>query len=101
MFRIPHFYQNDDMSFQEAWDTMTRHGRGDCLEGMRAMDRMWSEYCASPDQDDDELFTTGSYEFMPTTSSMKECLNYLRRLCNGKINSCGNSNSNQRELRCS
>lgn len=65
MFRIPHFYQNDDLSFQEAWDIMTRHGRGDCLEGMKAMNRMWSEYCASPapDQDDDELFCNWQYEF--------------------------------------
>ena len=63
MFSIPDFYQNDDLSFQEAWDIMTRHGRGDCLEGMKAMDRMWSEYCASPDQDDDELFRNWQYEF--------------------------------------
>ena len=63
MFRIPHFYQNGDLSFQEAWAIMTRHGRGDCLEGMKAMDRMWSEYCASPDQDDDELFRNWQYEF--------------------------------------
>ena len=62
MFRIPEFYEVE-MSFDEAWGAMTRHGRGDCLEGMKAMDRMWSEYCASPDQDDDELFHNWQYEF--------------------------------------
>lgn len=62
MFRIPNFYEME-MDFQDAWDIMKRHGRGDCLEGMKAMDRMWSEYCASPDQDDDELFNNWQYEF--------------------------------------
>ena len=62
MFRIPDFYQLE-MSFDEAWDIMKRHGRGDCLEGMKAMDRLWIEYCSSPDQDDDELFSGWIYEF--------------------------------------
>jgi len=69
MFTIPDFYQNDDLSFQEAWDIMTRYGRGDCLEGMKALNRMWTEYWArasrddSPDQDDDWLFYNWQYEF--------------------------------------
>lgn len=62
MFRIPSFYVMD-MSYENAVSLMTSHGRGDLLEGMKAMDRMWTEYCASPDQDDDELFNNYSYEF--------------------------------------
>ena len=62
MFRIPSFYVMD-MSYENAVSLMTSHGRGDLLEGMKAMDRMWTEYCASPDQYDDELFNNYSYEF--------------------------------------
>lgn len=62
MFRIPEFCEVE-MSFDEAWDMMTRHGRGDCLKGMKLMDQLWSEYCASDDQDDDEFFYHWGYEF--------------------------------------
>ena len=62
MFRIPEFYKQE-MSFDEAVRMMTSRGQGDLLEGMKSMDRFWTEYCASPDQDDDELFYNWSYEF--------------------------------------
>jgi hypothetical protein len=62
MFRIPEFYEVE-MSFEEAWRIMESHGRGDCLEGMKAMDRMWTEYCASGVEEDDELFHDYCYEF--------------------------------------
>ena len=60
MFRIPSFYV-DVPTFDEAWKTMTQHGRGDTLEGMYAMTRAWEEYCASEGSDnarftDDEDF---------------------------------------------
>jgi hypothetical protein len=62
MFRIPEFCEVE-MSFQEAWDMMARLGDGDCLKGMKSMDQLWSDYCASDDQDDDELFYEWGYEF--------------------------------------
>ena len=63
MFRIPSFYQFDT-TFEEAKVTMTHYGRGDLLEGMGAMNRVWDEHCASYDSnnarfDDDSDF----YEF--------------------------------------
>jgi len=61
MFQIPDFFV-DVPTFDEAWDTMTRFGRGDCLEGMNAMNRVWEEYIASDDQDDDEFFSNWCYE---------------------------------------
>ena len=50
MFRIPSF-NKFDMTFEEAKVTMTHYGRGDLLEGMMAMDRVWEEHCASYDSD--------------------------------------------------
>ena len=46
MFRIPAF-NKFDMTFEEATVTMKHYGRGDMLEGMQAMDRVWEEHCAS------------------------------------------------------
>lgn len=63
MFRIPNFYQND-VTFAEAFKTITAFGRGDALEGMKAMDRCWEEHCdGSPRfEDDDEFFENYEYE---------------------------------------
>ena len=52
MFRIPSYYDVSSLSFNEATEIMTRHGRGDLLEGMKAMDRVWEEHCASYDTPD-------------------------------------------------
>ena len=46
MFRIPSFYKFDT-SFEDAKTVMTSYGRGDLLEGMAAMNRVWDEHCAS------------------------------------------------------
>ena len=64
MFRMPEFCEVE-MSFQEAWDMMSRRGDGDCLKGMKSMDRLWSDYCASDaeDQDDEFFFYHWGYEF--------------------------------------
>lgn len=64
MFRIPSFYQmsESEMPFPEAWQIIERRGRGDCLEGMESMNRLWSDYIASDDQDDDEFFSNWVYE---------------------------------------
>lgn len=61
MFRIPNFCQHE-VSFQEGWNTMKRHGRGDTLEGMEAMDRCWAEHCATPDASDPDWFDNYQYE---------------------------------------
>ena len=65
MFRIPSFYE-DKVTFATAWETMKSFGRGDCLEGMNAMDRVWEEHCATPgvhcDLDDDAFWDMYAYE---------------------------------------
>lgn len=61
MFRIPSFYEME-MPFKEAARLMTLHGRGDLLEGMKAMDRSWVEHCHNPEGDDDEYFSYYEYE---------------------------------------
>jgi|TARA_R110002072_G_scaffold78658_2_gene182160 hypothetical protein len=61
MFRIPSFHQ-EEVELSQAWQTMSGHGRGDCLEGMKSMDRIWAEHCATPDADDDDFFSNWCYE---------------------------------------
>ena len=60
MFRIPSFYQ-ENVTFDSAWNTIKNFGRGDALEGMEAMNRVWEEHCASEDFDDD-FFDKYGYE---------------------------------------
>lgn len=60
MFRIPSFYK-ETVDFKTAWNTMTAFGRGDTLEGMNAMNRVWEEHCASGDEDD-TFFDNYEYE---------------------------------------
>lgn len=56
MFRIPNFYQFET-SFEEAKSVMTSYGRGDLLEGMMAMDRVWEEHASgSPRFESDSDF---------------------------------------------
>ena len=56
MFRIPSFYQNT-VDFTSAWNTITNFGRGDALEGMNAMQRVWDEHASGSDRfEDDEDF---------------------------------------------
>lgn len=50
MFRIPAFNQFET-SFDEAKTVITSYGRGDLLEGMKAMNRVWDEHCASYNSD--------------------------------------------------
>ena len=60
MFRIPSFYQ-ETVDFTSAWNTITNFGRGDALEGMNAMNRVWEEHCASGN-DDDDFYDNYEYE---------------------------------------
>ncbi len=60
MFRIPSFYK-DTVDFKTAWNTITNFGRGDALEGMNAMNRVWEEHCASGEEDD-TFFENYEYE---------------------------------------
>lgn len=60
MFRIPSFYQ-ETVDFTSAWNTIKNFGRGDALEGMNAMNRVWEEHCASGNEDD-EFFENYEYE---------------------------------------
>lgn len=60
MFRIPSFYKAAP-SFKDAWNTITNFGRGDALEGMNAINRVWEEHCASGN-DDDQFYDYYEYE---------------------------------------
>jgi len=67
MFRIPSYYDVSSLSFNEASEIITRHGRGDLLEGMKAMDRVWEEHCAAQRLDmdantDDDFYDDYGYE---------------------------------------
>lgn len=56
MFRIPTFYKFET-TFEDAKKVMTTYGRGDMLEGMMALDRVWEEHCSgSPRFEDDDDF---------------------------------------------
>jgi len=56
MFRIPSFYKFET-TFEDAQKVMTTYGRGDMLEGMMAMDRVWEEHASgSPRFEDDSDF---------------------------------------------
>ena len=56
MFRIPSFYKFET-TMQDAVQVMTTYGRGDLLEGMQAMDRVWEEHASgSPRFEDDSDF---------------------------------------------
>ena len=57
MFRIPSFYQ-ETVDFTSAWNTITNFGRGDALEGMNAMNRVWEEHASGSDrfEEDDDFF---------------------------------------------
>jgi hypothetical protein len=56
MFRIPSFYK-DTVDFTTAWNTITNFGRGDALEGMNAMQRVWEEHASGSDRfEEDEDF---------------------------------------------
>lgn len=57
MFRIPSFYQNT-VDFKTAWNTITNFGRGDALEGMNAMQRVWDEHASGSErfEDDDDFY---------------------------------------------
>jgi len=64
MFRIPHFHQIEEMSFDEAVQIMKSRAKGDLLAGLQSMDALWSDYVALPgdEQDDDEFFSNWCYE---------------------------------------
>jgi hypothetical protein len=56
MFRIPSFYKFET-TMQDAVQVMTAYGRGDLLEGMQAMDRVWEEHASgSPRFESDSDF---------------------------------------------
>jgi len=57
MFRIPSFYQ-ETVDFTSAWNTITNFGRGDALEGMNAMNRVWDEHASGSDrfEEDDDFY---------------------------------------------
>ena len=61
MFRIPNSYQ-ETPSFNQASIIMTRLWRGNCLEGMKAMDSIWENYCVSEESNDDSFFKEWVYE---------------------------------------
>lgn len=61
MFRIPSFNEMT-LSFDEAANIIKGRANGDLLKGMESMNKLWEDYCASDDQDDDEFFDNWQYE---------------------------------------
>jgi hypothetical protein len=61
MFRIPAFYKFET-TLQDAVTVMTSYGRGDLLEGMKAMDRVWDEHCSGSDRFDGDSDFYDNYE---------------------------------------
>ena len=61
MFRLPEYYEVE-MSFDDAVKMMKSRANGDLLKGLESMDQLWTDYCASDDQDDDEFYETWQYE---------------------------------------
>ena len=53
MFRIPSFYKFET-TMQDAVQVMMSYGRGDLLEGMQAMDRVWEEHASGSDRFDSD-----------------------------------------------
>ena len=64
MFRIPHFYQEDNLDFTVAADCITRFGGGDLLTGMKKMDAIWTDYINLPgdEQEYEDFFAKWVYE---------------------------------------
>ena len=62
MFRIPHFNQLNEMTFEEAKGIIsTIGGTKSLLDGLEYMDNMWKEHCFNED-DDAEFYDTWIYE---------------------------------------
>ena len=61
MFRIPEYYR-EDLTFDYSCEVMKRRANGDLLEGLKSMDRVWEDYIASDDQNDDEFFENWVWE---------------------------------------
>ena len=77
MFRIPNAYK-ETINFSQAWDAMISFGRGDALEGMSAMQRVWIEHCESYVRfaDDSDFFEHYQYE----CNAYNRIYNYMSRL---------------------
>ena len=81
MFRIPNAYK-ETINFSQAWDAMISFGRGDALEGMSAMQRVWEEHCTSDVRfnvrfaDDSDFFDHYQYE----CNAYNRIYNYMSRL---------------------
>lgn len=60
---IPDFYL-DPLSFEESVNIVKGRANGDLLEGLKSIDRLWSEYIALPgdEQDDNEFYDNWVYE---------------------------------------
>jgi hypothetical protein len=61
MFLIPDYYC-EDLTFEYSCEIMKRRAGGDLLKGLQDMDRIWADYIASDDQDDDEFFENWVWE---------------------------------------
>ena len=64
MFRIPNFYQMNDMDYDTAKGILAING--DVLKGMEHVNEHWDRYCAGESnhmyEDDDAFFDTWSHE---------------------------------------
>lgn len=75
MFRIPDFYV-EDLTFEYSCEVMKRRAGGDLLAGLKSMDKIWEDYCASDDQNDDEFFENWVWE-VNAYNKVVECMRPL------------------------
>ena len=62
MFRIPNFYLDEDMNFDEACAIVKGRAGGDLLEGLKAIDKIWEDYLEFENDDDDAFYANWCYE---------------------------------------
>ena len=56
MFRIPNYFEMNDMTWDEAVRIIKGRGNGNLLEGMEAMNEIWKEHCEECMDDTDTHF---------------------------------------------
>ncbi len=62
MFRIPNYFEMNDMTWDEAVRIIKGRGNGNLLEGMEAMNEIWNEHCTTYVEDDSDFYENWIYE---------------------------------------
>ena len=62
MFRIPNYFEMNEMTWDEAVRIIKGRGNGSLLEGMEAMNEIWNEHCTTYVEDDSDCYENWIYE---------------------------------------